>query len=69
MNGSDEGDLSEENCFQQRLGFSYSHCSDYSPSFNMSSFFHDGVNEALAESVSRSKCSLFSMKSNSEYLI
>ena len=57
MNGSDEGDFSEENCFQHRLGFSYNHCSNYSPIFNMSSFFHDGVNEAFAESVG--KCSLF----------
>ena len=64
MNGSDKGHLSKEDCFPERLGFNYSHCSDYSPFFSMSSFFHDGVNEAFAESVStsRSKFSLFCLQ-------
>ena len=64
MNGSDKGHLSEEDCFPERLGFNYSHCSDYSPFFSMSSFFHDGVNEAFAESVSasRSQFSLFCLR-------
>ena len=50
--------------------FSYSHCSDYSPVFSIMPFFHDGVEEAFTESVSRSKFSRnFSKCTQTDHLL
>ena len=68
MNGSENEYFSDEFHFQHLKGYSYSHCSEYSPVlFNMP-FFHDGVEDAFQEAVSISKYGFFCTKSVYEYV-
>ena len=54
MSWSDEEDILDNFYFQHAKDFSYSHCSEYSPVFVKMPFFHDGVEEAFLEAVSKS---------------